>query len=248
MSEALEKKLKETGLPGGNHMYSGSGKQIISSLTHELRAPLAVIMSNIELLKKFNYNIDNEIVDETFRLCQEAIGSMTRFVEEVSLLNSFNKDEWKPEYKEVDTIRLFEGLIQKLPDYYRDRMRVESNFETNVFYTDHYLLSMIMDHLIKNALGFSVGEVFLNIHCSEEKLIVQVKDQGIGIPQSDIDQIFEPFYRGSNVKMMSGSGLGLAIVKRSMDLLKGTIEVNSLIDHGTTFNIKILRQWMPERF
>ncbi len=248
MSETLEKKLKEARLLEKNNMYSDSGKQIISSLTHELRAPLTVITSNIDLLKKFNYDVDSKIVNETFYLCDEAIKSMTRFVEDISLLNGFNKNEWKAEYKERNIISFLDDLIQKLPDHYRNRIRTENNFEVNAVYTDAYLLSMILNHVIKNALQFSAEEVFLKVHCSKEELVVQVKDLGIGIPESEIDQVFEPFYRGSNVKMMPGSGLGLAIVKRSMDLLKGTIEVNSLIDHGTTFNIKILKQWMPERF
>ena len=248
MSETLEKKLKEARLLEKNNMYSDSGKQIISSLTHELRAPLTVITSNIDLLKKFNYDVDSKIVNETFYLCDEAIKSMTRFVEDISLLNGFNKNEWKAEYKERNIISFLDDLIRELPDHFRSRIRTEGNFEVNVFYTDGYLLSMILNHVIKNALQFSAEEVFLKVHCSKEELVVQVKDLGIGIPESEIDQVFEPFYRGSNVKMMPGSGIGLAIVKRSMDLLKGTIEVNSLIDHGTTFNIKILKQWMPERF
>jgi K+-sensing histidine kinase KdpD len=242
MSETLEKKLKEAHLLEKNNMYSDSGKQIISSLTHELRAPLTVIMSNIGLLKKFNYDVDSKIVNETFYLCDEAIKSMTRFVEDISLLNGFNKNEWKAEYNERNIISFLEDLIQKLPDHYRNRIRTEGNFEVNVFHTDGHLLSMILNHVIKNALQFSAEEVLLKVHCSKEELVVQVKDLGIGIPESEIDQVFEPFYRGSNVKMMPGSGIGLAIVKRSMDLLKGTIEVNSLIDHGTTFNIKILKR------
>jgi signal transduction histidine kinase len=248
MSETLEKKLKEARLLERNSMYSDSAKQIISSLTHELRTPLSVIASNIDLLKKFNYSIDNKVVNETFYLCDEAIKSMTRFVEDVSLLNGFNKNEWKANCKELNIISFSEGLIQKLPDHYRNRIRVEGNFDMKVFCTDAYLLSMMLNHVIKNALQFSAEEVFLNVHCSKEELVVQVKDLGIGIPEDEIDQVFEPFYRGSNVKMMAGSGLGLAIVKRSMNLLKGTIEVNSVIDHGTTFNIKILKPWMPERF
>jgi signal transduction histidine kinase len=240
MTEILEKKLEEARLQGKNNIHHDPGKQIISSVTHELRTPLAIITSNVELLKKFNYNIDNKVVVETFNLCEEAIRSMTRFVEEVSLLNGFNKGEWKAVCKEFDIEDFFEDILQKLPDYNKDRIRLKGSFAVKMFCTDAYLLSVIIKNLIDNALKFSAGQVFLSVKCSKKELIVQVKDRGIGILLDDVNLVFEPFYRGSNVKMISGSGLGLAIVKRSMDLLKGTIGLTSVIDHGTTFNIKIL--------
>ena len=62
----------------------------------------------------------------------------------------------------------------------------------------------------------------------------------MGILPGETDLLFEPFFRGSNVKMIPGSGLGLAIVKRSVDLLNGEIDITTLMDQGTTFNIKIL--------
>ncbi|MGV8096335.1 MAG: sensor histidine kinase [Mangrovibacterium sp.] len=107
---------------------------------------------------------------------------------------------------------------------------------------------MICKNLIDNALKFSEEQVFLNVKCSKKELMIQVEDRGIGILPDDINLVFEPFYRGRNAKMISGSGLGLAIVKRSIDLLKGTIGLTSVIDHGTTFNIKILNNECQKDF
>ncbi len=64
-------------------------------------------------------------------------------------------------------------------------------------------------------------------------------DKGIGIMSGDQDKLFEPFFRGSNAGATPGTGLGLSIVKRSIELLKGEIALNSKINSGTTFTVKI---------
>jgi len=247
MSGILEKYTEEVRLQGKN-AHHDPGNQIISSLTHELRTPLAVFTSNLELLKEFSYNMDKQAVQEAFHLCEEAVKSMSRFVEDVSLLNGFNKGEWKADCKEFDMIDFFNAIILKLPDHERNRVRLEGSFDASVFSTDDYLLSVVATRLLNNALKFSGEQVHLNVTCSKEELTVQVKDFGIGISQDEINQVFGPFYRGSNVKRISGSGLGLAIVKRSMELLKGEIELNSFINQGTTFNIKIQNNGCQKNF
>jgi K+-sensing histidine kinase KdpD len=240
MSEVVHRKKEEVLERSYERIYMESCNQVISSVTHELRTPLAIISSNIELLKKFRYKADKQVVDTTFYLCQEAISSMTRFVNNVSLLNGFNKEEWRIEQKEIRLTEFFENLRQRFPEHSRQRIRLEMKSTGDLFYSDVRLLEFVFRHLVDNALNFSAEEVLLHIHHSKEGLEVQVKDNGMGISEKEMIHVFEPFYRGSNAKMMSGSGLGLAIVKRCMDLLKGTIQVTSLINQGTTFNVKIL--------
>jgi signal transduction histidine kinase len=68
-------------------------------------------------------------------------------------------------------------------------------------------------------------------------VIFQVKDQGIGIPKTDIEKLFEPFYRGSNIGSISGLGLGLTIVKAIVELYGGEITFSSEVGFGTTFTV-----------
>jgi signal transduction histidine kinase len=185
------------------------------------------------------FNADRKTMDETFYLCEEALKAMTRFVDDISLLNSFNKNNRKAQYEEFVLGELFEETVQQFPEHNRGRVSLVTNRDATRFCTDPFLLSVILKNLIGNALKFSSEQVVLKAEYRNKELTVGIEDSGIGIPQDEIGRVFEPFYRGSNVKLMSGSGLGLAIVKRSMDLLNGAVEVHSLIDHGTTFNIKI---------
>ncbi len=239
MTEIADTRIKEHSLENKKTTVVDLSGQIISSVSHELRNPLAILSSNIELLKHMNLNADGKIMDETFYLCEEALKAMTRFVDDISLLNSFNKNNRKAQYEEFVLGELFQEIVQQFPEHNRGRVLLVTNHEAARFCTDPFLLSVILKNLIGNALKFSSEQVVLKAECRNKELNVRIEDSGIGIPQDETGRVFEPFYRGSNVKLMSGSGLGLAIVKRSMDLLNGTVKVNSLIDHGTTFNIKI---------
>jgi len=223
--------------------YYEPDRQIISLLSHELRTPLSIISSNIQLLKEFEYKLESKVVDETFLLCEEAIGSMTSFMEDIYFLNVSNKGELKKTPSPMNLNEFFRVFLNDLSstDFINaDRVHFEGNFLTETFCTDKSLLKRILKSLINNALKFSSEEVFLTVISSDQDLEIQIEDQGIGIPEEEIGDVFHPFYRGKNAKLISGCGLGLAIVQRSMDLLNGKIEVISMINQGTKFKIKIL--------
>jgi signal transduction histidine kinase len=69
--------------------------------------------------------------------------------------------------------------------------------------------------------------------------VIKIQDFGIGIPKAEINNIFSPFTRGENVDLIQGTGLGLSIVKEAVKLIEGEIIVNSILDKGTTFIVKI---------
>jgi hypothetical protein len=71
------------------------------------------------------------------------------------------------------------------------------------------------------------------------QLLLEFKDQGIGIPLNDQEKIFDHFYRAHNVGMIIGTGLGMAIIKSSVDILGGTIQLNSVENKGTTVKVKL---------
>ncbi|MEO6914973.1 MAG: sensor histidine kinase, partial [Chitinophagaceae bacterium] len=108
-----------------------------------------------------------------------------------------------------------------------------------LFVTDKRLLKNILINLLSNAIKFSDinKSIYVNIDNSGSRLILQVQDSGIGIPEEDLPHLFSTFYRGRNVTNIQGTGLGLHIVKRYVNMLEGEITLNSEINKGTTFNI-----------
>lgn len=71
---------------------------------------------------------------------------------------------------------------------------------------------------------------------------MEVRDEGIGIPENEIEMIFEPFIRGKSADTIHGTGLGLSIVKKAVELLNGTIQVDSTVGKGSVFTVMIPRQ------
>lgn len=218
-----------------------SGKQIISVISHEMRNPLAIISSNIQLLKAYNYDLDDKIVSDTFSLCEEAVRSLTNFIGEVYFLNTAFKGDVKANYTRVNLDSLLEDVVNTCSnsDFNRSRIQIEKQTSLNLINSDKDLLKRILIHLMKNALNFSSDLVQIEVKSNEHELVVAVADRGIGIPKEEIDLIFEPFKRCSNVRMISGSGIGLAIVKVCVDLLEGKIDFESIQNQGTKFIIKI---------
>jgi signal transduction histidine kinase len=100
-------------------------------------------------------------------------------------------------------------------------------------------LRYILSNLLSNALKYSPEGTVVSLILSidTEQVVFQIIDQGIGILPEDQLNLFEPFYRGRNIKSVEGSGLGLAIVKNYVELLKGQISFNSEIDGGSTFTV-----------
>jgi signal transduction histidine kinase len=111
------------------------------------------------------------------------------------------------------------------------------------FITDKRLLKNIVINLLSNALKFSDknSNVWLNVENRVNELSVEIKDEGVGISPEDQQHLFTTFFRGKNVINIQGTGMGLTIVKRYLDLLDGTISLQSQLNKGTTVIIVLHR-------
>jgi signal transduction histidine kinase len=113
--------------------------------------------------------------------------------------------------------------------------------EMAILQFDKKLLWQILNNIINNAIKYSPHHNFINLNISKDnnKIIFEVHDSGIGIPEEDQSKLFESFHRGSNIGNISGTGLGLSIVKKCLDLHKGEITVESEVGKGTTVKVSI---------
>ena len=108
-------------------------------------------------------------------------------------------------------------------------------------YLDSSLLKHVLVNLISNAIKFSPENAAISIQTNidDENTVLQINDQGIGIPKADQVHLFERFFRASNVTNIQGTGLGLHIVGRYVELLNGEIKYTSELEKGSTFTIKL---------
>ena len=106
---------------------------------------------------------------------------------------------------------------------------------------DEKLMRSIMTNLLSNAIKYSPqgGEVKVTLQFLADNVLLEITDQGIGIPPNYLKQLFEPFHRGQNVRRIPGTGLGLVVVKKCVDLHHGQINLTSEIDVGTTVTVTL---------
>jgi len=217
--------------------------QVISTISHEFRTPISVIYSNLQLLKKFRYNLDQSIQNDAFELTTMAIHSLSKTLDNLALLNQSNKGVLGFEMQDVQLIIECEKIATEISSIQQNQGRILTKFDFPDISvkTDNKLLHHILSNLLVNGLKFSPEgkPVEFTVRQNGDLVEFRIKDEGIGIPDDELSQVFESFYRGSNTRGIKGTGLGLSIVKRCVDLLKGNINIISKLDKGTEVIVNI---------
>ncbi len=222
--------------------------QFISMTSHELRTPLTAITSNIELL---NFHIDKEGHPDKDRLrkslkrMEENSLRLNNMVANILLINQLDNKKIPFDPEQVDLTRLIrDKVIPTMMDSHKGRrINFSEKGIARAVNIDPKLFIHILTNLVENAFKYSPAEspADVDLVYEEDQVSIAVSDRGIGIPQDQLNNLFENFYRATNVGNVQGSGIGLAIVKEFVDLHKGEIKVKSLLNKGTTFTI-LLRQ------
>jgi PAS domain S-box-containing protein len=216
-------------------------ERFVSMLCHQFRTPLNVVSFSADLLRRHINQWSEEKNLSYLDLIQLAVREISQLLDDILLFG-------KAEAAKLD----FHPKLLDLEQFCRDvasQMQLASGLQKSInfvsagncttAYLDPKLLQHILTNLLSNAIKYSppTSTVTLQLCCEGEDLIFQIKDAGIGIPSSDRQRIFEPFYRGSNVDSLPGTGLGLSIVKTLVELHGGEINVETEVGVGTTFTV-----------
>lgn len=216
---------------------------IILMVSHEYRTPLATILSSTELLEHYGHKWPPEKRQRHFQRIQNTIHHMTQLLSDVLLINK--AEAGKLEFKPVplDVVEFCQELVEELQLTTKTQHQIEfQNVGTSrLVCLDERLLRQFLTNLLSNAIKYSPqgGKIQFDLIFEPDQVIFQIKDRGIGIPSKDQEQLFEAFYRSSNVGSISGTGLGLAIVKKCVDRHHGKIKIESEVGVGTTFTVTI---------
>jgi len=217
--------------------------RFVTMASHEFRTPLAIILSSAELLEYCSQKLSDEKKLNHLQRIQTAVKQMTGLLNDVLLLGKAEagKLEFKP--ISLELVQFCQDLVEEMKittNSHKITFSCSQNICVNA-YVDEKLLRVILSNLLSNAIKYSPSNsiVDINIDCQQEAAIFHIQDQGIGIPLAEQSQLFNSFYRASNVGSISGTGLGLAIVKRAVDLHNGKIIFKSDVGVGTTFIVTI---------
>jgi PAS domain S-box-containing protein len=216
---------------------------LIDLVVHELRTPLTVILSNSESLKRYRQRWTVEKQDESLNRIQQAIQQITRLLDNVTAWEQLGKEQLTLQPEWTNMIALSEEILSnlRLIDEQNHELILSYQGHERMVYLDKNILEYILNNLLLNGMKYSSpsSTVSLNIDYQDNYLVIQITDQGIGIPQIEQERIFEPFYRASNTNNIKGTGLGLAIVKEYVQLCGGEINVENNSQTGTIFVVSL---------
>lgn len=234
LKEALEKE-KEL-----NQLKS----RFITMASHEFRTPLAIISSSSAILENFSDRLTQDRKQEHLKTIQNTIVHITQILDDVLMINRAEAHKIELNLESSDIIAFCHHLKEETESRNtRHTIDLSLNIdpEMAIFQFDKKLLWQILNNVINNAIKYSPHHNFIDLNISKDnnKIIFEVRDSGIGIPEKDQSKLFESFHRGSNIGNISGTGLGLSIVKKCLDLYKGEITVESEVGKGTTVKVSI---------
>jgi len=222
-----------------------SQKQFIQDASHELRTPIAIAQANIEVAE-----MEGKATARDYRKLMEVLKMSLERLNRLSdnLLLLSNGEQSQTRQAVVDIPPLLEEVVAEAGARAAAAgVRLELTPVSDDVRTlgDAFRLRQAVINLVDNAVKYNRpgGDVQVSCETDEARLLIRVKDSGIGIPQGDQQRIFDRFYRvdKSRSRAQGGSGLGLAIVKKIVEDHSGSITVESTPDAGSTFTITLPR-------
>lgn len=219
-----------------------SRHKLLLSVSHDVKAPLSSILGYLELMQMDNKNEDDVVKLSSMRSSAEHILSLL-----TNLLNFSRLDQGK------ESVILSDFNINKLCDELIYMFEPIANSKSLDFVYDNKLenklyvksdalkIKQIISNLLSNAIKYTMkGTVTLIVDKADDKLVFEIIDEGIGMPQEKLKDIYKPFNRIDNKEsLIEGNGFGLFVVKGLIDLLGGDIEVQSELNKGSMFTVKI---------
>ncbi|MFN8527344.1 MAG: PAS domain-containing sensor histidine kinase [Anaerolineae bacterium] len=217
--------------------------RFVSMASHEFRTPLAGILASSETLLYYRAKMQEADVERRLQNIQRQVKHMTAIMEDVLQLGRMQSGQIEFQPADTDLNALCHEVIadwNRQPEY-SDRIRYRGPGTPLIIPVDATLIRQSIDNLISNALKYSSPEkpVMVTLRDELDCVTFQVRDEGIGIPEADIPKLFEPFHRASNASSVSGTGLGLSITKQAIEQHSGKILVESVVNEGTTFTIRL---------
>ena len=201
------------------------------------------MLSSVELIQRYGQNWDEEKRGIHLDRIKISVENLTGLINDVLFVSRADSGRLEFNPADTDLYSLCQQVIEEGKILGGENHNIIFNYEaeSNNYNLDKKHIYTILQNLVSNAIKYSPGggTVELNVCRKEGRLIVTVKDEGIGIPESELPNLFQPFHRCENVGTIGGTGLGLTIIKNAVETHKGKISVKSEAGKGTSFIVDL---------
>lgn len=210
----------------------------VTLASHEFRTPLTTILSSAFLLENYSFG-DKEKAGKHVARIKGSVKLLTSILDEFLSVTKIEEGKIEAKKERINLKEMLESLCNDLRTFARPGQKiVYEHFGDEEIDSDPVLLGNIVNNLVSNAIKYSHDNDEIRISTNVNKKVhLSVKDHGIGISKEDQQHLFERFFRASNAGNVQGTGLGLHIMKHYVDLLNGSVEVQSEPGKGSEFKI-----------
>ncbi len=216
----------------------------INNMTHELKTPISTISLASQMLRDSSVSLSKSTVDHISGVIFDESKRLSNQVEKVLQMAVFNEGRLKLKFTQIDLNKLAETVASNFEirvSNENGELKTDLQADNPFIRGDEVHITNVFFNLLDNAVKYSKSNPVIELSTENKNgwVIVQVKDNGIGIPKENQAQIFERFYRvpTGNVHNVKGFGLGLSYVKRIIDAHNGKIKVDSTLGKGTRFRL-----------
>ena len=216
------------------------------AMIHDMKSPLNSIKIGVEILQSGKMDSIPEKKKKHFRIILEETEHLLKLVEKVLTISKQDSGKLELAKQEVYLQPMVDDIVEKFKAKTNKSMQVLTDLRTKIIYADEEYFKEAISNLIDNAIKYSKESINIEISSfyENEKVVVKVKDNGIGIPIKDQNIIFEKFERASATERTTkggatGFGLGLSYVMRVIDAHGGTIQLDSVEGKYSEFKIEL---------
>lgn len=220
--------------------------EFVALATHQLRTPIAAIRWNVELLHKKMQDTETPEQTKYLTKIERNVLRMISLINDFLNVSKLEMGTYAAEEMDINLTEFFSGIVDEFSEKITEKQIVLNRLDTPphaTIKTDSRLFHIIVSNLVSNAVKYlkPSGALTLSYEIKGEQVEIVVADNGIGIPESEIPQLFKKFFRASNAQshQTQGTGLGLYVVKQSAELLGGNITVESAENQGARFVVTI---------
>jgi PAS domain S-box-containing protein len=215
--------------------------RFVSMASHEFRTPLSAVQLSASLIDKYAAPFDSPNITKHVARIKSAVGNLTTILNDFLSLEKLEAGKVEPAFNSFDLVKLSEEITEEMQMVAKQNQNIiyQHTGVNNMVTLDQNLLKNCVLNLVANAIKYSGENTFIefNTEINDDVCIITVKDNGIGIPDTDQKHLFEAFFRAHNTGNIPGTGLGLNIVARYADLMNGKVDFKSDVNQGTLFTI-----------
>lgn len=217
--------------------------RFVSMASHEFRTPLGGILTSISLIAKYPKTEDGPKREKHIQNIKKSVRNLTNILNDFLSLDKLDQGKMTSSPTQFDFIRFINEMVDELKETSDKghQFQIDHELPCLEVHQDKEMIRNVVINLISNAIKYSAdaSTVFIRTRTQDDQFILEIQDQGMGIPAEDQKHLFGRFFRAKNVLNLQGTGLGLNIVKRYLDLMGGKIDFISRENVGTTFIVSL---------